>query len=75
MSRQILILALAALILAACGDAPPEPPEGGPTGSGQLPEDNVFRPYVDTMERARGVEQTLQQGAERQRRLLDAQGD
>jgi hypothetical protein len=73
MSRQILILALATLILAACGDAPPEAPRGGATGSGQLPEDNVFKPYVDTMERARDVEQTLQQGVERQRRLIEAQ--
>lgn len=65
--------ALAALALTACGEEPPQPAAES-AAPGVLPADNVFKPYADSLERARGVEQTLQQGLDRQRQFLEEPG-
>ena len=63
-------IAIFLLLLAACterqAEAPDETPRAEPTGSG------VFDPLTGTLERAEGVEQTLQDSAAERRRALEA---
>jgi hypothetical protein len=60
---------MATLFLAACGGAEP-PPEPAPPE----PRATVFDPLVGTLERAEGVQQTVDdQAAELRRRLEEAE--
>ena len=51
---------LAILFVVACSN------EKERIGEGELPEDNVFKGYVDTLDKAKGVEQTIQDAAQKQ---------
>ena len=54
------ILALASILLVAgCGDKTEEPPP------------QLFKPQRDALEKAKGVEQTLQQSADRRREQIE----
>lgn len=73
MLKHLIGATFTALALAACGEQPPERTAAEPARPGQLPDNNLFKPYTDSLERARGLEQTLQEGVERQHQVLDAQ--
>ena len=61
------VLILAVVALSACGEkaAPPAIPPQKPS---------VIDPHLRALEKARGVEQTLQDSAENQRRTIDEAG-
>lgn len=40
---------------------------------GELSEDNIFKGYVDTLDKAKGVEQTIQDATQRQRENFENQ--
>jgi len=61
---KLLLIILAALSgLTACSDRKPEDPET-----------DLLAPQREALERAEGVEQALDEAAERQRRLIEEQG-
>lgn len=62
--RKLLIGGLSAVLLAACQEKPTTPP---PT-----PKTSVIDPQLKALEKARGVEATVNQQADEQRRQLDA---
>jgi hypothetical protein len=64
---RALVLILAAVALGACGEkaSPPAIPPQKPS---------VIDPQLRALEKARGVEQTLQDSAENQRRTIDDAG-
>ena len=62
--RQSALL-LAALLVAACGGAP-EP---------ETEDASVFDPLAESIERAKGVEETLRQNAEELRRRVEEEED
>ncbi len=69
MKRSLIVAAL--LLLGGCsGQEEPPPP---PQGQGRVPDANVFSGQVRALERAEGVEQTIQDAAERQRQAIEAQ--
>jgi hypothetical protein len=58
-------------LLAACGSSEPPPEANAPT---QEPAPSVFDPLVGTIERAKGVQDTVdEQAAEQRRRIEDAE--
>ena len=60
---------LATLLLVGCGSAEPPPEPAQP-----VPRPTVFDPLVGTIERAQGVQQTVdEQAAELSRRLEEAE--
>lgn len=63
MYRQFL--PLVALAIAACGGAPDQ--EAEPAAD----QESVFDPLTETLDRAKGVEDTLRQSAEERRRQLE----
>jgi hypothetical protein len=63
------LLALLFLCLVACTDREPQ------VASDPVRDDSVFDPLTETLDRAAGVEQTLQDSAaERRRQLEEAEG-
>lgn len=61
-----------ALLLSACGQ-PQEPATHTPTDN-RLPDDNVFSDQVRALEKAQGVEKTLQDAEAQRRAVLEEQG-
>lgn len=60
------VLILAAAVLSACSEKPaPGPAQKQPS---------VIEPQLHALERAKGVEQTLQQGTDSQRKTIDEAG-
>jgi hypothetical protein len=57
--RRIILVTAASFMLAGCPDEPPET--------------RVFKPLVDTMDKARAVEGQLQESAERRAAEVEAQ--
>lgn len=47
--------------------------EKEPVQQGELSDDNVFKGYVDTLDKAKGVEQTIQDAAQRQKEIIEKQ--
>jgi len=66
---RILAVAVALLILTACGGS--QDPAGGTAND--EPAETVFDPLTDTLDRAAGVEDTLREAAEERRRQLEEQ--
>ena len=67
---RVLILLAAALVVASCGeiDSTEEPPEPAAR------RETVFDPLTSTIDRAQGVQQTVdEQAAEQRRRIEDAE--
>ena len=64
--RRHSIPILAVLVLAACGE-PPSPPPQKPAAA----EPGVFDPQLKALDKAKGVEQTLADQAEAQRRSIE----
>lgn len=64
---RLALLALTAVFVAACGGSA-EPAAEQADGASR---ETVFDPLVDTMDRARGVQQTIDERAAEQRRRLD----
>jgi hypothetical protein len=63
-----ILLLLGVLGLAACTDREPDP-------APETPDPSVFDPLTGTLDRARGVEDTLgDSAAERRRQLEEAEG-
>lgn len=62
-------LVLGASLLAACSSGQPAAPTPGP----KPPEKTVFDPLVQTEQRARDVQTTIDASAERARKAADAQ--
>ena len=65
--RRHSILILAALALAACGQPASPPPPQKPAAA----EPGVFDPQLKALDKAKGVEQTLADQAEAQRRSIE----
>ena len=59
-------LLLVALALTACGSAPPPPQEQKPPR-----RESVFDPWTGTIERAKGVQQTVDDQAAAQRKKIE----
>lgn len=73
MRAYLLFAALLGLV--ACSKAPePTPPPPAPDKPGaSLPDDNVFKPMVQSIDRAKGVEQTVDDAKQRIDQTLDDQ--
>lgn len=61
--KRMLAILCAACALVACGEKPQAKPEPKVRG--------VFDAQLQALDKAKGVEQTLQQGAEAQRQAID----
>jgi len=59
-------LLLVALALTACGSSPPPPQEQKPQR-----RESVFDPWTGTIERAKGVQQTVDDQAAQQRKKIE----
>lgn len=64
---RLALLALTAVLVAACGGGG-EPAAEEAEGASR---ETVFDPLVDTLDRSRGVQQTIDERAAEQRRRLD----
>ena len=72
MHLKLALWSAIAFTLAGCG-APPEPAEPV-SESAEPPRQTVFDPLTSTIDRAQGVQQTVdQQAAEQRRRIEDAE--
>ena len=58
---------IACVFVVACSN------EKVPAQEGELSEDNVFKGYVDTLDKAKGVEQIIQDTAQRQKEIIEKQ--
>jgi hypothetical protein len=68
-NAKLVLVAAVALLPVGCG-GPSEPTDPPPTA----PRPTVFDPLTSTIDRAQGVQQTVdQQAAEQRRRLEDAE--
>ncbi len=68
---RLLILTLGTLLglqLAACSPKTEEQPQPQPT---KMSEDNAFKGYGDAVDKAKDVEQTVQEGAEQREKKSD----
>lgn len=72
MKKRSSVLPVAALVLTACGEVPDSASEAQRP---QQAENGVFRPYLNAIERAEGVQDVLQQRSDRQRRALEGSND
>ena len=66
-ARVLVFLAVISW-LGACGEKPSEPKPAASEGK------SVFDPQLRALDRARGVEQTLEQGAQAQQKSIDEAG-
>jgi hypothetical protein len=64
-----LCLLVAMLTLTACGDGPQAPDDS--QAEPPEPEPTVFDPLTSTLDRARGVQQTVDEQAAEQRRKIE----
>jgi hypothetical protein len=62
-----VLIAVLFLALTACTERRPESPESA------VPDESVFDPLTGTLDRARGVEDTILDSAEDRRRQIDEQ--
>jgi outer membrane biogenesis lipoprotein LolB len=69
--RLTALLSICAL-LSACG---PEDPQGPAKDKQDRQQEHVWRDQTDTLDKAREVEQILQDDAERKRKQLEEQED
>jgi hypothetical protein len=68
--RRVVWWAIAPLVLAGCGGSESADPPAEPASR----RETVFDPLTSTIERAQGVQQTVdEQAAEQRRRLEDAE--
>ncbi len=65
--KSSLILAALAVVLTACGSSQPPPQEQKPQR-----KESVFDPWTGTIERAKGVQQTVNDQAAEQRKRIEA---
>ena len=65
-------VALAVLFIAACS-APPPPPQPEPPPQAPEPAKTVFDPLTRQMDKAREVQKTVDEGAEKSRKAIDEQ--
>jgi predicted lipoprotein len=65
--RQTSVLAMLAVALVACGSPPPPAEPARP-----VKQETVFDPLTNTLDRAKGVQQTVDEQAAEQRRRLEA---
>ncbi len=72
MNREISIFlaAILVLLLAGCGD---DSTQKAQAARPAMSEENVFKPQVDALSKAKGVEQTIQSGFDQNRREIDAE--
>jgi PBP1b-binding outer membrane lipoprotein LpoB len=66
---KISTVALAALFIAGCSSGEPAPAPAAPPP----PPKTVFDPLTNQLDRARDVQNTVDQSAERSRKAVDAQ--
>jgi hypothetical protein len=69
MKLEIRLAGLVGLTLAAVACTPAEPPSEKPAPRAET----VFDPLVETVDRARGVQQTIDDGAAERRRRIEEQ--
>lgn len=65
--KSSLLLVLLAVALTACGSSPPPPQEQRPPR-----KETVFDPLTSTLDRAKSVQQTVDDQAAEQRKKLEA---
>ncbi len=65
---KIVAIVVMGMLLSACSgaDAP------APQANGTVSDDNVFKPQVDALAKAKGTEQVIQDAAEQQRQDVEA---
>ena len=73
MQTRMLTMPLLAVLLATAGCSREEQDSETMTEHSRLPEDNVFSDQVKTLERAEGVQQTLDDAAATQREEIERQ--
>lgn len=73
MAPKPAVLCVLTVMLASCGAPPPSEPASEPPAPAARRE-TVFDPLTSTIERAQGVQQTVdQQAAEQRRRIEEAE--
>jgi hypothetical protein len=66
MQAKMIMMCTVLMLLGACGGDPPEPAKD---------QESVFDPLVGTLDRAKGVQQTVdEQAAELKRQIEEAEG-
>ena len=70
-SSRILLALLLAATLAACEQKPYQPPV--PHAGEDKPESRLLDPQRQTLDQAKGVESTIQQGVQKQEEAADKQ--
>ena len=71
--RGWMPVVLLAVVMNGCSREEPAQEQSGPEQTGELPEDNVFRDQVKTLEKAQDVQKTLDAGAARTRESVERQ--
>ncbi len=69
-----LVLCSCVFAVSGCGDAQAPAPDAAPTDS-RVPDDNVFSSQVQALEKAQGVQKTLDEALARQRESIEQQGE
>lgn len=70
-TRHVGAAILSAIALTACGGSPEPADERASEGVENAPRETVFDPLVGTMDRARGVQQNVDQRAADLRRAIE----
>ena len=65
--KSSFVLVASVLVLTACGSSSPPPQEQKPQR-----KESVFDPWTGTIDRAKGVQQTVDEQAAEQRRKIEA---
>ena len=65
--KSSLLLVALAVVITACGSSQPPPQEQKPSR-----KETVFDPLTSTLDRAKGVQQTVDEQAAEQRRKIEA---
>ena len=73
MQIRMLTMPLLAVLMATAGCSREEQESESTADHSRLPEDNVFSDQVKTLERAEGVQQTLDDAAATQREEIERQ--
>lgn len=75
MKIATVALAVLALGLAACGaDAPPPPKDAAAQPAQPLPNSNVFKPYVQDLNKAKNVQKTVDDQKKAEDQAIQDQG-